>query len=80
MGSIVFKKVELQEEYVTEEGEPWYTEEEYDDYLRDHQGLQNSAARPSDKSFFDAMGDVLSEFDKKTYYGKSLNDMVRELP
>ncbi|MDR2727998.1 MAG: hypothetical protein LBB56_02610 [Chitinispirillales bacterium] len=58
----------------------YVSEEEYRNYLKNRQSIQNKAARSNPcKSIFDVMETTEDEFDKKTYNGESLNDMFRNL-
>jgi hypothetical protein len=79
MGSIVFETSE-EEGYIAKIGKPWYSKEEYEEYLHKQPRLCNDAAHGLDVSFFDAMGTYLGKFDEKIYDGKSLNEISRDLP
>jgi hypothetical protein len=80
IGSIEYEVTE-NGDYVPKIKDDWYTEEEYNAYLRRQPKLSNAATYGADTPFFTAMAGELREFDEKKYDGgKSLNELIRDLP
>jgi len=78
IGTIEFG-IDEKGDYVPIVKDDWYTEDEYNAYLRRQPKLSNEAGYDDGTPFFSAMMEVLGEFDEKKYDGKSLNDLIRDL-
>jgi len=80
IGSIEYEVTE-NGDYVPKIKDDWYTEEEYSAYLSKQLKFSNTAAHDVDTPFFTAMAGELREFNEKKYDGgKSLNELIRDLP
>jgi hypothetical protein len=80
IGSIEYEVAE-NGDYVPMVKDDWYTEEEYNAYLGRQLKLRNTAAHDAGTPFFTAMAAELREFNEKKYDdGKSLNELIRDLP
>ena len=79
-GRIAFEITDAGDYVASGVQETWFSEEEYKEYLRQQPKLKNDAAHDPETSFFTAMKGALGEFNEKSYDGKSLNDIIRDLP
>jgi len=61
-------------------GQPGFSEESYNAYLKNKSKIHNEVARKNrNASIFDAMAAVEVEFDRKRDDGKTLNDIFNSL-